>query len=106
MAQGNNRITGRSPDESNINSILKARDLEPDQRLFARTLASGDVWIEGYTVGHTVTHYSFHDEMFSLLYFCFCLYACAFLVLVERLQGQRADMKGWRDDRTGRMNVM
>ena len=69
MAQGNNRITGRSPDESNINSILKARDLEPDQRLFARTLASGDVWIEGYTVGHTVTHYSFHDEMFSL--FCF-----------------------------------
>ena len=36
-----------------------------------RTFASEDVWTEGYTVGHTVTYYSFHDEMFSMLCFCF-----------------------------------
>ena len=30
---------------------------------------------EGYTVGHTVTHYSFHFEKFSIsVLFIFCLY--------------------------------
>ena len=23
------------------------------------------MWTKGYTVGHTVTHYSFHNEIFS-----------------------------------------
>ena len=31
------------------------------------TFASKEVWTKGYTVGHTVTHYSFHDEIFFSL---------------------------------------
>jgi hypothetical protein len=31
--------------------------------------SSEDVWTEGNTVGHTVTHYSLHGEMFSMLCF-------------------------------------
>ena len=44
-----------------------------------RTLASEDVWTEGCTVGHIVTLYSFHDEMFSMLCFVVvCLYVFLF----------------------------
>jgi hypothetical protein len=39
-------------------------------------------------MGYTVTHYSFHNEMFPVL--CFVCF-----VLVGRLQGQGADIRGW-----------
>jgi hypothetical protein len=50
---------------------------------------------QGYTVGHTVTHYSFHGEMFSLLCCCggggggdsVCILG------MSRLQGQKTDMR-------------
>ena len=48
-------------------------------------------------MGHTVTHSSFHNEMFSMLCFVafiFCLYVCFYFLLVGWLQRQRADMWG------------
>jgi hypothetical protein len=42
-------------------------------------------------VGHTVTHYTFH-EMFSM----FVLSVCVFFICV--LGVARADMKGWGDE--------
>ena len=53
--------------------------------------ASEVVWTEGYSVGHTVTHYTFH-EMFSM----FVLSVCVFFICV--LGVARADMKGWGDE--------
>jgi hypothetical protein len=41
-------------------------------------IASEDVWTEGYTVGHTVTYYSFHDEMFAMVCFVVIVVACLF----------------------------
>lgn len=38
-----------------------------------RTFPSEDVWTGGYNVGHTVTHYSIHDEKLSMLLFV-CLH--------------------------------
>ena len=38
------------------------------------TFAREDVWTEGYTVGHTVTHYSVHNEMIAILCLCLCLF--------------------------------
>jgi hypothetical protein len=35
------------------------------------TFVNEDVWTEGCTVEHTVTHYSFHDEMVSMLWLFF-----------------------------------
>jgi hypothetical protein len=48
-------------------------------------------------VGHTVTHYSFHDELFSMLCLFACLLACMFYFEGD-LQRQRADMRGWEDE--------
>jgi hypothetical protein len=58
------------------------------------TFASADVWTEGHNVGHTVTHYSFHDEVFSML--CFVVSVC--FTLWRRLQGCRADMRELGDE--------
>ena len=44
-----------------------------------RTSANIDVWTEGYSVGHIVTHYSSHDEMSSallLLLLLGCVFVC------------------------------
>jgi hypothetical protein len=45
-------------------------------------------------MGHTVTYYSFHDEMFSMLCFlvCFCIF-----IWWGRSQEQRMDMRGQGD---------
>ena len=45
-----------------------------------QTFASEDVWTEGYNVGHTVTHYSIHDEILSMLLFCSFVYMFFFLI--------------------------
>ena len=42
--------------------------------------------MDRYTVGHTVTYYSFRDEMFSVL--CFCLYI--FFIWGEVARGRYA----------------
>ena len=31
------------------------------------------MWTDGCTVGYTVIHYSFHGEMFSMVYFDLCI---------------------------------
>jgi hypothetical protein len=38
------------------------------------TSVSKDVWTEGYTVGHTVVHYSFHKEILSMFVVCLFSY--------------------------------
>ena len=75
IAQGNNRITRRNFQcGSNTDDIMEAKDLELDQWLIVMNVCSSEeVCSEGHTVGHTVTYYSFHDEMFSMLCFWFCL---------------------------------
>lgn len=54
-------------------------------------LASKDMRTEGYTVGQTVTHRSFRDDMFSML--CLLLFilfvCCVFFILgVEMVEYQ------------------
>ena len=44
---------------------------------------------QGHIVVHTVTHYSFQDEMFSIL--CFVLYMCS---LVWRICKGREQIRG------------
>jgi hypothetical protein len=56
--------------------------------------ASEDVWREGYILGHTVTHVSFHDKM----YFMFVLFILFVCFLFGELQEQRADKRGQGDE--------
>ena len=44
------------------------------------------MWTTGHTMGHTVTYYSFHNEMFSMLCFDF-VWLC--FILMGSLQGWR-----------------
>lgn len=41
------------------------------------TFVNEDVWTEGCTVEHTVTHYSFHDKKLSVFFVLFC-FVCLF----------------------------
>ena len=64
----------RSPNKDPILMVSqKLKILNQTNDSLQGTIASEDVQTEGYTVGHTVTYYSFHDEMFSMLCFWFCL---------------------------------
>ena len=47
-------------------------------------------------MGHTGTHYSFHDEMFSVLCFCCscCLFVFYFVGEVARVEGGYEEMNG------------
>lgn len=56
---------------SSIDGFTEGRDLEPDQ--LQCPSARKDVWPEGYTLGYTVTYYSFHDEMFLCFVFSVCV---------------------------------
>ena len=52
-------------------------------------------------MGHSVTHYSFHDEMFSVLSVGGSgrgggMFVC--LLFEARLQRQRKDVRGYRDE--------
>jgi hypothetical protein len=56
-------------------------------------------------VGHTVTCYCFHDEMFSMLSWCCCCCYCCWwwlcggvCVILGGLQRQRASMRGQGDE--------
>jgi hypothetical protein len=55
-------------------------------------IASEDVWIKEYSVGHTGTCYRFHDEMFSMFSVTIvvvCMLACVFdFGRVERTKGR------------------
>ena len=59
---------------------------DSSQWIFARE----DMWTRVCTVRHTVTHCSFHNQMFSYV-FVFCLWL---LFCGGRLQEQRAFMRG------------
>ena len=61
------------------------------QYLLQGTFASKEVWTKGYTVGHTVTRYSFHSEIFSF-----------FLHWGEVV---RVGMRGWENEWNGVHNV-
>ena len=65
MTQGNNRIFKRSPSEVPV--LIIQQKLEASYQInesLQRTFASKEVWTKGYTVVYTVTHYSFHNQMF------------------------------------------
>ena len=76
MTRGNNRITMRSPGKNPILMVSQKPEISNqtnDSDSMQRIFASEDVWTEEHTVGHTVTLYNFHDEMFSMLCFvCWC----------------------------------
>ena len=52
-----------------------------------------DVWIEGYTVGHTVTYFSSH-VFYVLFCFIFVVYIFLYFLLTGRIQGWKADTRG------------
>jgi hypothetical protein len=76
MIQGNNRVmewrTGKDP----ILMVSQKPEISnPTNDSLQWTFASEDVWTEKYTVGHTVTHCSFRNGVFSMLCFVlFCFY--------------------------------
>ena len=67
--------------------MAEASGLGADQWL----TAGGDVWEEEHTMGFTATYYSFHGKMFSVFY----------VLLAQRLQGQRVDTRGQTELWTG-----
>ena len=85
----------RSPDEDAILMVSQKQSiLNQTNDSWQQTFASEDVWTEG----HTVRHYSFHDEIFFYTDFCFvCSFMCVFY-LWGRSQGKRAGMRGWGDE--------
>jgi hypothetical protein len=65
--------------------------------------ASEDIWTEGYIVLHTVTDYSFHNEMFSML----CLFSLCVFYLGEfaRAKSWYEGMGRWMGSRMGAYDV-
>ena len=51
---------------SSIDSVAESRGLRPDQQLISMTI-NKEVWTKGCTVGHTVTHYSFYNDIICFL---------------------------------------
>lgn len=91
----NNRITRRSPNENPILMVLqKPKISKQTNGSLKRTFASEDVCTEAHTVGHTMTHCSSQDEMFSV-YFCCWLWWWMFVhfILGMRWQEQRVDVR-------------
>lgn len=56
-----------SPSKNPVLSVAEARILVPDPWAWKWTFASKEVWTKGYTVGHTRTHYSFHNGILFLV---------------------------------------
>jgi hypothetical protein len=59
-------------------------------------MTHGNEHLQGKLSGHTVTHYSYHNRMFSYV-LNFILFAFYFLV-GEGKEVARADTKGWGDE--------
>jgi len=78
MTLGSNRITGRSADEDLMLKVSEKPQMSNQTSdSWQWTFVGEDVWMEGYTLGHTVTQYSFHNVIFSILCFCcYCLFVC------------------------------
>jgi hypothetical protein len=93
MTKDSNRIIGKRPREDLILPVSQKLEISNrNNDSLQRTLASEDVWIKGYSVGHTVAYYSFHTEMFSLLFFspvCVCVCVCVFVYVFCVLFGER-----------------
>jgi hypothetical protein len=49
---------------------------------------------QGYTVGHTVTYYSFHDEMFSMLCFVYFIYCLFFIIFGSEVCKRGGQIQG------------
>jgi hypothetical protein len=67
---GNNRMSKRST--SGVQVLIEQHKPEATYQInksLQWTFASKEVWTKGYTVGHTVTHYSFHSETIFLFLF-------------------------------------
>jgi hypothetical protein len=57
MTQSKNRITKRSPCEDPILMVSQKPETgNQTNESLQCVFASGDVWTEGYTLAHTVTH--------------------------------------------------
>lgn len=80
----------------------KSEALKQTSESLHGTFAS-DLWIEGYSVSHTVTYYRFNDEMsFCALFYLFFVIVCfIFYGGGETLQEQRANTRGWEERGTG-----
>jgi hypothetical protein len=72
---------------SNSDDVVEAKDLKPaGDNSLQWTFASENVWIERYTMGPTVTHYSSHGKTFSM--FCFCSFVCVCFILGGGCKGK------------------
>ena len=77
MIQGNNRVmewrTGKDP----ILMVSQKPEISnPTNDSLQWTFASEEVWTREYIVGHTVTHYSFHNKIFIVFNFFFLIFFC------------------------------
>jgi hypothetical protein len=98
--QGKNKITGKNP--MRIQCWWCDRSQRPQANDSLQwTFTSKDVWTEGYTVGHNVTLYNFHNEIFSILCFGLSFVWLFFFfnfLLRGQLQGQRASTRVQGDE--------
>lgn len=78
----------------------KPESLDKSKDSLKWLFASGDVWTEGNTFGHTVTQYNFHNEkyfLFPFVLFCFVWFS----FWREGCKGEGQIWEGQRDERTG-----
>jgi hypothetical protein len=79
MTQGNKRKTRSSPDEEPPSTVQQTLEmLNQISESLQRAFASEEAWTEGHTAGHSVTHYIFCDEVFSMP-FSFAIVRLCFL---------------------------
>ena len=82
--------------QSSIDGVTEARNIEPDLGLIAINISCKGIWTEESTFGHTVTHYSFHNEMFSML--CFVHLYVWFLFRGDVAKVEDCN-RGWDDNK-------
>lgn len=94
------RVSRRGTGEDSVSMMSQRPGISDETNGSSQsTLTIEDVWTVECTVGHTVTCYSFHNGMFSML-FGGRLGICLFSVFYfgGRLQWPRVDMRGWGDE--------
>lgn len=75
----------------NTDGVAEARALGADSTLTAMNMCKWGCVDRGVTVGHTLTHDSFHNDMFPVLHF---FVACLF---IWGMEGSRAKGRIWRE---------
>lgn len=94
MMQGNNRITRRPGEDPILIVSEKPGTTNQTNGSLQWTFARDNVWTEGYTVRHTVTHYSLHDEM-SFCALDVCVLCC---ILGSMFQERRVNTRRLGDE--------